>query len=117
MHPVEALERLGVAVLFLAHLAEVEQRKQEIRSDLDRALEQALRLVVAVGGLCHGREQPERIDVARVVAQHAPIQLLGLLETAIPVMLGRERHQPPLGRAVEAALERDVGVLARPSFA
>jgi hypothetical protein len=45
--PVEALERLGEAVQFLAHLAQVEQREQEIRSDRDRALEQALRLVVA----------------------------------------------------------------------
>ncbi len=34
-HAVEALERLAVAVLLLAQAAEVEERQQEIRGDLD----------------------------------------------------------------------------------
>ena len=42
--------------------------------------------------------------------EDASIQLLGLLETPFLVMLGRKRHQAPLRRQREAALEGLIGV-------
>ena len=60
------------------------------------------------------REQAHGIDVARMLAQHTPVQLLGLAEAAFLLVLGRERHHPPLGRQREAALEGLIGFGAPP---
>ncbi len=84
----------------------------EIRRDLDGPLQQHFRLVRLVCLERNQREQPERIDVARILAKHPAIQALCLLEAAFLLVLRRERHEPPLGRALEAFFEGDIRFLA-----
>jgi hypothetical protein len=58
------------------------------------------------------REQPHRVDIARVVAQDAAIKPLGLVDASLAMMLGGVRHHAPFGRALEATLEGGIRFLA-----
>ncbi len=49
-----------------------------------------------------------------MLAQHTPVQLLGLVGAAFLLVLGRERHHPPLGRQRVAAPEGLIGFGAPP---
>src|SRR6188474_3865236 len=55
-------------------------------------------------------KQAHSIDVARTLPEDTSIELLGLLQAPLLVMFGRKRHQAPLRRQCEAALEGLVGV-------
>ena len=108
----EALERLGEAVLLLEEPAEVEDREHEVRRDPDRPLQQLFCVVGPLGLDGDQREQAQRVDVLRVLAQHVPIEALGVLQAAFLLVLGGERHVAPLGREREALLEGGVGLRA-----
>ena len=95
--PVEALERLGKAILILAQESEVEYRGQEIRCDRDPPLEEPLGLIGASGAGRNGREQAHGIDVSWILAQDPLVQLLGLFKATFLLVLGRLRHQPAFG--------------------
>ena len=109
---VEAVERLAIAVLLLEEPPEVEDREQEVRRNPDRFLQQELGVVGTVQLDRDQREQPHRVDIARVVAQHAAIEPLGLVDATLAMMLGGVRHHAPLGRALEASLEGGIRLLA-----
>ena len=55
------------------------------------------------------RQEPHRIDVARIVTQDAAIQVLGLLEPSLLLVFCGQRHHAALRRQLEAALEGLVG--------
>ena len=102
---VEAIERLAIAILLLEEPPEVEDREQEVRRNPDRFLQQELGVVGPVQLERDQGEQAHGIDIARVVAQHAAIKALGLVDAPLAMMLGGVRHHAPLGRALEASLE------------
>ena len=80
--------------------------------DADGLLQQQFRVI---GSVCLDRDEGEeakRVDVARIVAQHAAVEAFGFFEAAFLLVLGRERHEPPLGRALEAFFECDIRFLA-----
>ena len=110
---VEALERLGVAVLLLAQPAEVEDRQQEVRRDPRSP---------AAAGARRRRRRPalSAISASRRMAS----TLRGLSRSTRRysrsassmrpslLVLGGERHHAPLGRQLEAPLEGGVRLLA-----
>ena len=107
---IETLERLCKPVLLLAQKPKVQERCYEIGRHRDRALEELFRLVGMPGLQSNRGKQAHRIDVARTLPEDTSIELLGLLQTPFLVMFGRKRHQAPLRRQREAALEGLIGV-------
>ena len=95
--PVEALERLGEAILILAQTSEVEDHRQEIGRNRNSPFEQPLGVVRTPSAGRNGREQAHGIDVAWILAQDPPVQLLGLFKATFLLVLGRLRDHPAFG--------------------
>ena len=68
-------------------------------------LEQALRLAVAPRLQGNQRQQAQRVDIARVLAKDAAVEMLGLVEAAFLLVLRGQRHHAALRRQREALLE------------
>ena len=110
---VEALQRFGISVLFLAQPSEVEDRGQEIRRERDRPLQQAVPL---------RRSRPARaatVASSRIAStlrgslpQDAPVQLLRLARNGLPSG-ARPRAPSSAARAKARSSARTPGPLRR----
>ncbi len=102
---VEEFQRLAVAILLLQQSGQVEYGQQVIRRQRNRFAQQAFRFGLVAGSCRDQRQQPQSIDVARILSKDAPVAVLGILEPPFLLMLRGQRHHAPLRRECETALE------------